>query len=73
MEPNDYAKQVARVVADALERANLSQRHVAHSTGIPPATLSRRLNGVTPFVITELYSIARVLDVPVDTLTKAAA
>lgn len=51
-------KSIAEVASAALAEAGISQREAAELTGIPLATLSRRLTGRTPFILTELELIA---------------
>ena len=58
---------VARRVQQAVAAAGLSQRDLAAQTGIPLATLNRRLNG-SPFIITELMAVADVLGTQTSTL-----
>lgn len=75
MEPQQFAQRVARNVADAMDKAGLSQRDISAATGIAPPTLSRRLNapaGQKSFDTVELYLISQVVDVPVSTLTAVA-
>lgn len=75
MEPHQFAQRVARNVADAMDKAGLSQRDVAAATGIPLPTLNRRLNaqpGRKPLDTEELYAIAQVVKVPVETLVAVA-
>lgn len=69
MEPTtEYGRSVAQRVSAAIATAGLSQREVSSLTGIPLVTLNRRLRGHTPFIVTELYSIARALDLTVASL-----
>ena len=58
--PTTAAQSVAEVVSAALREAGISQREAAARTGIPLATLSRRLTGHSPFLITELSLVAKV-------------
>lgn len=62
MEPKPSQQALAETVAAALQVAGLVQRDVAEGTGIPLATLNRRLTGRSPFLITELAAIAELLD-----------
>lgn len=69
MEPStEYGRSVAHRVSAAIRAAGLTQREVSRATGIPLVTLNRRLQGHTPFIVTELYSIALATDVPVSSL-----
>ena len=63
---------LARVVTDALKDAGRSQRDIATTTGIPIATLSRRLTGRAPFLTTELALIAGELNTNVSAFFLAA-
>lgn len=54
-------KRIAAVASAALAEAGISQRDAAELTGIPLATLSRRLTGRTPFILTELEAIAALV------------
>jgi hypothetical protein len=56
----------------ALKAAGITKRAAATLTGIPLTTLSRRLTGASPFLVTELPALARVLCVPVSDLAAAA-
>lgn len=50
--------KVATLVREAMAKEGISQRALSEASGIPLATLSRRLNGHTPFDLGELYAIA---------------
>lgn len=65
--------RVTANIADRMTRAGISQNRLAEITGIPRATLARRLNGSTPLTIDELGAIADALDIPVTTLGGWAA
>lgn len=65
-------RAVAGVVSAAISEAGKSQREVAQETGIPLVTLSRRLTGHSPFLITEIGAIAQVLDLRVSELISRA-
>lgn len=67
MEPTPSRSALAATVAAALQAAGLVQRNVADETGIPLATLNRRLKGTNPFNVIELGAIADMLG------TKASA
>lgn len=56
--------RVTANIADHMARAGLSQNRLAELTGIPRATLTRRLNGTTPLTLDELATIAAALKVP---------
>lgn len=58
---HDATRGIASVASAALTEAGISQRDAAERTGIPLATLSRRLTGRTPFILTELEAIASLV------------
>lgn len=73
MDTSDQAaREVAHVISRALADADISQRDAATRTGIPLTTLSRRLTGGSPFLSTELFRLAALLDVPLSTLVVTA-
>lgn len=59
--PDEVARQIAANVNRALTEAGISQRSAAASTGIPLSTLSRRMTGSSPFLVTELAAIAELV------------
>lgn len=67
----------AAEVRAAVARAGITYQDLASQVGMPPAILSRKLNGSSPLGIEELVAIARALGVrPSDlihTATMAAA
>jgi transcriptional regulator with XRE-family HTH domain len=71
--PEQTSREISRTVAEALRVAGISQRSAAEATGIPLTTLSRRLTGAAPFLVTELFSLAKVLGTTVSALTETAA
>jgi transcriptional regulator with XRE-family HTH domain len=70
--PDEASRRLADAVASAMAAACVSQREVAGRAGIPLTTLNRRLTGRSPFLVTELASIASVLGVSVVDIVKAA-
>lgn len=69
MDSSLYQRTLAAEVASAIERAEQSTLSVSNATGIPRTTLIRRLNGNSPFTVTELADIATFIDMsPVDLL-----
>lgn len=56
--PEQASREVSHVVAAALRDAGISQRTAAEQAGIPLTTLTRRLTGRAPLLITELASLA---------------
>jgi predicted transcriptional regulator len=52
---------LARIIGDAIEDAGLSIARVAEKTGIPYATLYRKLHAGSDFTFAELSAIASVV------------
>lgn len=71
--PEAESRALAAVVKRHLDAAGISLRSASESTGIPKATLSRRLGGQTPLVYTELVMLATVLGATVKDLADEAA
>lgn len=69
--PDATARGIARAVTDALQGAGISQRTASVETGIPLTTLTRRLTGKSPFLITELAALASLADTTVSALIAA--
>lgn len=69
------AGTVAEVVRSAMKDAGISQRELADRTGLPLATLLRRLSGqARSFTVGELFAIAEAVDVPlVEFMVKASS
>lgn len=63
--PEEVSRSVARAVAESLSAAGIPQRDAADQTGIPLATLSRRLTGKSPMLVTELAALCDLLGVSV--------
>ncbi|WP_433592285.1 helix-turn-helix domain-containing protein [Nocardia sp. CA-145437] len=59
-------EELARAVGEALDDAGLSVRQAAEKTGIPRATLQRKLRGAgkAGFEFSELYSLAAAINRP---------
>ena len=68
----DTSRGIARTVSAALTAAGIAQRDAAARTGIPLSTLSRRLTGNSPFLVTELELLAGLVGVTVSDLITAA-
>lgn len=66
------ASQLACVISAALAEANISQRTAAARTGIPLTTLSRRLTGHSPFLVTELELMASLVGLKMSALVALA-
>ena len=60
---NPLTHQVAEKVAAEIARSQRSARFVARESGIPTATFDRKIHGRSDFSLTELITIARVLNV----------
>lgn len=72
MHTDSTSHRICGVVNKLLEEAGVSKLHTSETTGIPRATLLRRLSGATPFQTTELSAIAKLLEIPVSTIILAA-
>lgn len=70
--PEQTSRSLAGVISHRLREAGISQREAAIRTGIPLTTLSRRLTGTSPLLVTELASLASVLGVSVSCLANEA-
>lgn len=71
-EPIPTTAAVARVIADAIADAGISQGQAAHCAGIAQATMSRRMTGRSSFALCEISALAEVVGVPVaDLLSRA--
>lgn len=66
------SSRLARVIKGQFRDAGKSQRYMAAQTGIAKGTLTRRLTGHSPFLVTELGVIAAELDTDVSALFIAA-
>ena len=67
--PEQVSRGISHNISEALAKAGISQRAAADLTGIPLTTLSRRLTGAAPFLVTELAVLAKVLNTTVSALT----
>lgn len=63
--PHTFSRAVASALATALVAYNWSQRDLAEATGIPLATLNRRLRGQSPLLITETAAICDALGISI--------
>jgi len=68
MDTKNYANAVAKAVSEAIKAGGKTQVGISEKTGIPRATLARRLSGLTPFTVAELAAIATVLEIPLTSL-----
>lgn len=61
-----------RNIRAEMARRGISQTDLAHRLNLSQAAVSKRLRGVTPLDVNELYSIGTLLDVPVSVLMAGA-
>lgn len=66
------SRGIAAVVSQRIAASGLSRREIANETGIPLTTLTRRLMGTSPFLVTELAALASVLQTTVKNLVADA-
>ena len=67
-----HSRALARVVATELAAAGITQQAAALATGIPLSTFNRRINGHSPFLVTELHAVAGILGTTVAELATKA-
>lgn len=68
LHPNRRSALAGEIRAE-LARQNLTYSALAEATGITPSTISRRLQGVKPFDLDEIHTIAQFLGLKVSELT----
>lgn len=73
MDNNDVTHQVATAVRERITGRGETQLRVAEVTGIPRATLMRRLSGAVPFDVDELARLAAALDCDITDFVPGAA
>lgn len=66
--PEAVSRAVAEAVKTALDEADITRRDAAVRSGIPLTTLQRRLNGQSPFLVTELAVLATMTGTTVSAL-----
>lgn len=66
------SRRVVEVVNQAVEAQGLTLRTLSDATGIPLATLHRRLTGKVPFDLVELDAVALALGTTMAAITTAA-
>lgn len=66
------SREISATVATALKAAGITRRTAAARTGIPVSTLSRRLNGSSPLLVTELNELAGLLGTSVSIIVARA-
>lgn len=70
-QPTPTPSQIGAAVTRRMDLAGMSLRETARSANIPLSTFARRING-SPFLSTELASLASVFDIPVSQLVAEA-
>lgn len=65
---HSHAERVAEEVRAAVARKRTTQGELAAALGLSQAAVSRRLVGMVPFSVSEIYVVAEVLGVAVSTL-----
>jgi transcriptional regulator with XRE-family HTH domain len=70
--PDLTSRGISQAVSNALKDAGISQREAADRSGIPITTLSRRLTGNSPFLVTELAVLAAMVGTSVSELIATA-
>lgn len=70
--PDLTSRGISQAVSSALKAAGISQREAAERSGIPITTLSRRLTGNSPFLVTELAVLASMVGTTVSELAATA-
>jgi transcriptional regulator with XRE-family HTH domain len=71
MTPNQQRRAaIAGEIRAELARQNLTYKALSEATGIPAATMTRRLKGTRPFYLEELQSIAQFLGLTLSELTE---
>jgi transcriptional regulator with XRE-family HTH domain len=66
------SRSVAQVVSEALVTRGITQREASERTGIPLTTLNRRLSTTSSFLVSELESLAVLLDTSVSAFFERA-
>lgn len=69
----DTTRATAQAVETARTEAGISRKALSTEAGIPYATLYRQLEGQSPFRVTDIEAIARVLNVDPNGLVKFEA
>lgn len=60
---------IARTIADHLTSTRTTKRALSDATGIPYATLNRKMNGHADWTFQELLAVADAIGAPVRMLT----
>ena len=69
-EGNAFAASIAGGVREAMTSGGTTHRELSEKSGIPLATLHRRLTATTPFTLTELKAVSIVLGLDVSDLLR---
>lgn len=67
------AERTAQAIALAMVNQGVNKSELAEGAGIARSTLNRKLAGITPFDVAELWRISKVLGVSVIDLLPAEA
>lgn len=72
-DPQAISDAVAASISTAIKQRGMSVKAASDASGIPYATLRRKLSGATSFRVSELLQIAEALDVksPADLISAA--
>lgn len=65
----DYSKQVAGNVRAEIVRAGLQKKSLETILGLSYQAIADRWNGEKEFSLSQIYKIAKALDIPVSRLT----
>ncbi|GAA3510363.1 hypothetical protein GCM10022234_00810 [Aeromicrobium panaciterrae] len=65
-------ESIAAEVRAAMGRHNITAKAISVATGIPPATLSRKINGLVGFTLEELFKVTQALNISAADLIREA-
>lgn len=57
---------IASRLKPKMRKAKINCMELAEMIGITNSALSRRMNGVTPWLMPEVVTVAKILDIPPD-------
>jgi transcriptional regulator with XRE-family HTH domain len=66
-------EEVLRNIRAEMARGDHTQSHLAQRLGVSQVAISKRLRGVVPLSVPELFAVAEFLDVPAASLLGNAA
>ena len=69
-EGNAFAASIAGGVREAMTSGGITHRELSEKSGIPLATLHRRLTATTPFTMTEIKAVSIALGLDVSDLLR---